>query len=167
MPLSKWNELELCGRGLKGKREYRRFQSVWLCLKHGKTQQEVANLLNLHVRTVRKHNERYRLEGLSAFLPRVPGPKAPRYMSQEHEAQLLSGLQEQARQGVWVAATLLRQAYEAAAGRPVARSTLYLVLHRQGWSKKRPRPRHPQADVEAQEDFKKTGVTDSRDCYNC
>lgn len=72
--MSELDALEASGKKLTGKREYRRFQRVWLCIKDGKTQQQVAELLNLYVRPDRKHNERYRNEGLSGFAPCVPGP---------------------------------------------------------------------------------------------
>ena len=50
----------------------------------------------------------------------------------------------------------VQQAFEAQIGQEVDDSTIYRLLHRHGWRKLMPRPRHPQASQEAQEQFKKT-----------
>src|SRR4051794_21170266 len=46
-------------------------------------------------------------------------------------------------------------AYEKALGRPVHPSLVYRALHRQGWRKMMPRPKHPQASEEGRAAFKK------------
>ena len=43
-----------------------------------------------------------------------------------------------------------------ASGTHVDDSTIYRLLHRHGWRKLTPRPRHPKSDLETQEQFKKT-----------
>ena len=40
-------------------------------------------------------------------------------------------------------------------GRTVSDDYIYDLLHRQGWGKVAPRPRHPKSEPEAQEEFKK------------
>jgi transposase len=50
----------------------------------------------------------------------------------------------------------VQAAYEAAIGRPVHHSVVYRALHRHGWRKIVPRPRHPKADEAARETFKKS-----------
>ncbi len=47
-------------------------------------------------------------------------------------------------------------AFEARVGHEVDESTIYRLLARHGWRKLMPRPRHPKADPQAQEQFKKT-----------
>lgn len=49
----------------------------------------------------------------------------------------------------------IHKAHCAALGRDIPLSTTYRLLHRHGWRKIMPRPRHPKADQEAQADFKK------------
>ena len=44
----------------------------------------------------------------------------------------------------------------AKVGHEVDESTIYRLLNRHGWRKLMPRPRHPQADLQEQEEFKKT-----------
>lgn len=51
----------------------------------------------------------------------------------------------------------VHQAHCEALGRKIPLSTTYRLLHRHGWRKIMPRPRHPKADEEARASFKKTG----------
>ena len=48
------------------------------------------------------------------------------------------------------------RAFEARVGHEVDNSTIYRLLARHGWRKLMPRPRHPKADPQAQEQFKQT-----------
>ena len=50
----------------------------------------------------------------------------------------------------------IKKAYEAKVGKEVAESTIYRLIARQGFRKIVPYKRHPKADVEEQEAFKKT-----------
>lgn len=147
--------LEARGEKIKGRREYRRLQSVLLRAKEGKTAEEIAGILNIHPRTVEKHHRRYFEEGLQAFKVQKTGPKGPRLLSAEAEKELLKKLELKAAQGGILTGEQVRKAYEREAGQPMALSTIYVVLQRNGWSKKRPRPRHPQGDEEAKSLFKK------------
>ena len=49
----------------------------------------------------------------------------------------------------------IKKAYEQELGKSVPKSTVYRMLARHNWRKIVPRPRHPKADIEAQEAFKK------------
>jgi transposase len=147
--------LEYRGKTIKGRREYRRLQSVLLRAKDGKTAEEIAEILEIHPRTVEKHHQRYFEEGLQSFEVKETGPKAPRLLSSESEKAVLENLESMAMQGKILSVFQIKEAYEQAVGRPVALSTTYVMLHRNGWSKKRPRPRHPNGDEEAKSLFKK------------
>jgi transposase len=73
----------------------------------------------------------------------------------EQEKELLAPFLEPAEaRGVLVVAPV-PAAYEQRLGRPVHHSVVYRALHRQGWRKVQPRPRHPKADAAVQEEFKK------------
>jgi hypothetical protein len=50
----------------------------------------------------------------------------------------------------------LKAASEKAIGHETSDSTIYNVLARHGWRKLMPRPYHPQRDLAAQQEFKKT-----------
>jgi transposase len=149
-------QLEALGKQLKGKTEYRRLQCVLLRVKHSKGVDEISDMLQIHRRTVYKHQERYRLEGLAAFKTLKPGVKeGPRLMSAEEEKTLLQSLETKAKEGQLLTGMQVKQAIEEKLGKPVGLGTAYLVLHRNGWSKQQPRPRHPKGDEEAKRLFKK------------
>lgn len=156
--------LEAKGRRIKGRREYRRLESVLLRAKEGKTAEEIAVILKIHPRTVEKHHERYFKEGLAAFEAKSPGKVGPRLMSAEEEKALFKTLEEKAQRGEWLNAAQVKPLYEEKAGKAIGESTIYKILYRNQWSKKRPRPKHPKGDPEAQSLFKKTPRNHSFDC---
>jgi transposase len=148
--------LEAKGRQIKGRREYRRLQSVLLGAKENKTPETIAKELGLHPRTIYKHQQRYLAEGFSAFEQGVPGPKGPRLLKTEEEMKLFASFKEEASQGQLLNVVKIKACFEETLGKPCATSTIYLAIHRNNWSKKQPRPRHPQGDEEAKCLFKKT-----------
>jgi len=77
-------ELEEKAPKIKTRREYKRFQSVLLRVKEGKTSDEIGLLLQIHPRTARKHyRRRYLQEGLTAFDSNKAGPKDNRLFKRE------------------------------------------------------------------------------------
>lgn len=150
-------QLEELSKQLKGKKEYRRLQCVLLRAKYQKNAAEIAEFLQIHKRTVYKHQERYRLEGLATFETRKPGPqRGPRLMSSDEEKALLKELEVKASEGQLLRGSQVKEACEEKIGKPVGKSTIYRLLHRNGWSKQQPRPRHPKGNEEAKSLFKKT-----------
>jgi transposase len=147
--------LEVRAPRIKGRKEYRRLQSVLLRAKENKSPEEIGKILGIHPRTVQKHQQRYFQQGLRAFESGVPGPKGPRLLKKEEEAALFESLQEEAATGQLLNATKIKIRFEEEAGKTCARSTIYLAIHRNQWSKKQPRPRHPKGDEEAKTTFKK------------
>ena len=150
--------LEATEKSIKGRREYVRLKSVLLRVRQGKTAKEIGDVLGLHPRTVEKHQERYFKEGLKAFEPKKPGPKkgeGPRLMSQEQEQAVLEKLESQASQGQVLTGAQVKEAIEKELGKTIGLTTSYTILHRNGWRKQSPRPKHPKGDDEAKLLFKK------------
>lgn len=150
--------IEAKGKKIKGRKEYRRLESVLLRAKEGKTAQEIALILRIHPRTVEKHHNRYFTEGLAAFDAKQPGIQkgALRYTTIEKEKALFTELKKKAEQGELLTAGQIKPVYEKQIGRRIGKSTIYKVLKRNDWSKKQPRPRHPQGNDAEKEAFKKT-----------
>ena len=150
--------LEATEKSIKGRREYVRLQSVLLRARQNKTAKEIGKVLNLHPRTIEKHHEQYFKEGISAFEPKQPGPKqgeGPRLMSQEQEQAVLEKLESQASQGQVLKGAQVKEAVEKELGKTIGLTTSYTILHRNGWRKQSPRPKHPKGDDEAKVLFKK------------
>jgi transposase len=97
----------------------------------------------------------YNRLGAAAIETPGKGGRNNSYISLEAEKEFLSGFIEQAAAGV-VTTTKIKQAFEELVGFEVDKSTIYRMLKRQEWRKVMPRPSHPEADLEAQEAFKKT-----------
>jgi len=148
--------LEERGKKIKGRREYRRLQSVLMRAREKKTAEEIAAILGIHARTVEKHHQRYFEEGMKAFEARKPGPTGPRILSVLAERDLFETLRDEAAKGKLVNASRIKTYFEEKAGQSCANSTVYRAIHRNQWSKKNPRPRHPRGNEEAKCLFKKT-----------
>ena len=120
--------LEAQAAKIKGRREYRRLQSVLLRAKENKSPQEIAKMLGIHARTVQKHHQSYFQKGMRAFEEGIPGPKGPRLLKREEEAALFVSLQEEAATGQLLNATKIKARFEEKAGKTCATSTIYHTI---------------------------------------
>ena len=73
----------------------------------------------------------------------------------EREAQILDEALKDAMRGGVVVVPPLREQIAQRLGKPVALSTIYRMLARNGWRKLAPDTAHPQGDAAAREDWKK------------
>lgn len=73
----------------------------------------------------------------------------------EREAQILDEVLKGAMRGGVVVVPPLREQIAQRLGKPVALSTIYRMLARNGWRKLAPDTAHPQGDAAAREDWKK------------
>ena len=100
---------------------------------------------------------RYRRGGVDALVPkRQPG--APRRLSGEQEAQLCAMLEAGPPPEEQIAAyngPILKERIEQRFGKVYSLAGIYKLLHRLGYNDLMPRPRHPDTDPAALEDFKK------------
>jgi transposase len=108
--------------------------------------------------SVRLHAEYFR-HG-EAVLPDKPkGGRHHANLTRPQEQKLLAPFLAQAEAGGVLVIAPVQAAYEQAVGRPVHSSVVYRALHRQGWRKIMPRPKHPKASEEVREAFKKSCPT--------
>lgn len=77
------------------------------------------------------------------------------YLSAQQEQAFLLPFVEKASQAGILLVSEIRQALDKELGRTTSIATTYNLLHRQGWRKLAPDKQHPQADAEAQEEWKK------------
>ena len=76
-------------------------------------------------------------------------------MTLEQEMQFLKPFFARAQAGTIATVAEIHCAFEDCIGHSVDESMIYRLLQRHGWRKVVPRPRHPKAQKEAQEAFKK------------
>ena len=142
--------------------ELREVQAVVLPLEMGLTLKQTAEATGRSVRWVSQARRGY-LEQAGSVLPSKPGKGGRRRqnMSPEAEARFLAPFLEEAKHGGVLVVNDIHRALQDTLGRKVALSSAYNLLHRHGWRKLAPLKRHVEADVAAQEDWKKNSASES------
>ncbi len=146
------DELNRFEKEIQDKRTYKRFLCVKLQRINGLPAREIAQQTGYNQRHVQRIQALARDHGLHALLP-AKRTGNHRLLPLEQEKTILEGCQ----QSVTVAPIVA--AFSQTLGRPVSDKTIYGLLKRHDWKAKRPRPRHPKADAEAQAFFKKPAGT--------
>ena len=112
---------------------------------------------NLSEIAIRKLISAYNKEGEAVFDVKGQGGRKNEILTFEEEVLFLKQFFDRAIKGQIATAEEIRKAFVKQTGRKkVAKSTIYDLLKRHGWSKKKARPSHPKSDKEAQATFKKT-----------
>lgn len=137
---------------------------VVLLAKQGFTAPEVATCTGMSRRAVQDWVARYNREGLNGLKTRPgQGRKPALTPTQTEQLRLRLDAGPLPEDGV---CTLrgkdVQRILEQEFGQLRSLNTVYVLLHQLGYSSLVPRPQHPQADPEAQEDFKKSLASDSR-----
>src|SRR5919202_163161 len=140
----------------KDRAEYQRIQCVWLRAALGLRATQIATALGWQVGSVRQVHSDYLRQGEVVRRSKPSGGRHRQNLTVEQEKELLLPFLQQAEAGGVLVVAPVPAAYEVAVGRPVHHSVVYRALHRQGWRKIMPRPKHPKASEEAQEAFKKS-----------
>ena len=130
-----------------------RLHALWL-LRQGEGPTAVAAVVGVSRNAVQQWLRWYRCGGLAAVRShRRGGPGKPSYLTPDQAEQLVAA----AAAGVFATAADVRDWLEARFGVVYTVGSLYTLLPRLGIRLKRPRPRHPQADPQAQTAWKKGG----------
>lgn len=151
------DELRREARSQKDARMRIRLQAVVLG-RQGRTAEEVADLLDVSRRAVQKWVHRYNRFGVDG-LRRRPGQGRREKLSLEEKDRLCSRIEAGPREDDEVCTLRgkdVQQIVKKEFGKLYRLSSVYALLHRLGYSCLMPRPRHRQADPQAQEAFKKT-----------
>lgn len=112
---------------------YQRIQCVLMRLTLGCSAAEIALLLGWAPSTVHTIHSRWARDGDAVFDLRPKGGRRNQNMSTEEEARLAAPFLRQEQETGHISIADLQRAYEARVGRPVAVSTIYRMLRRQGW----------------------------------
>ena len=136
--------------------EYQRIQCILIRATLGSSASQIAQLLGWSTATVHVLHSRFSKEGDAIFDLRGRGGRRHQHLSTDQEHNLLAPFVERAQAGGMLTVVEIQRAYQEQVGKAVAPSTIYRLLDRHGWRKVVPRPRHPKADVAAQDAFKKT-----------
>src|SRR5712692_8957840 len=118
--------------------------------------EEIARHCGVSKATVHALISSYNRQGIEAVETAGKGGRRSGYLSLEEERAFLAPFFGRAERGGLATTEEIWRAFEARVGHEVDDSTIYRLLNRHGWRKLMRRPRHPQADAQAQEHFKKT-----------
>jgi transposase len=140
----------------KTKADFRRVQCIWLRAAFAMSSDEVARAVGFSPATVKKLWSQYFSDGEEVLIGQGRGGRRRANLSLEEEQKLLVHFFDKAESGEVLVVNEVKAAYEKAVGRMVPKSTVYRMLARHGWRKIAPRPRHPKADPQKMEAFKKT-----------
>ena len=140
----------------KTKADFRRVQCIWLRALFGMSSDEVALAVGFSPATVKKLWSQYFSGGEEVLIGQGRGGRRRANLSLEEEQKLLVHFFDKAESGEVLVVNEVKAAYEKALGGTVPKSTVYRMLARHGWRKIAPRPRHPKADPQKMEAFKKT-----------
>ena len=115
----------------------------------------VAEYVGTTKGTVHQWVYQYNHAGPDGFTRRGRGGRRFGFLSLEEEAEFLNGIRSTAEQGGVINAFAIKEQVEERIVKKVSKDYLYDLLHRHGWRRIMPRPHHPKADKEKQEEFKK------------
>ena len=140
-------------------REHSRWLIVWNALVDPRPAKEIAVHTGVSVSTVHNVMSRYNRFGPTAVEGAEKGKRRRYYLSKDKEALFLEPFLELASKGEICVAGQIKRALEELLNHEVHHSTVYRMLHRNGWREIVPRPVHPKAKRETQEAFKKTSLS--------
>ena len=142
--------------------QLRQAQAVLLPLAFGLSLEQTARAIGVSVGWACQLRRRFIRQGGRGEADRAkPGGRRRENMTREEEAEFLERFFEKAKTGGILVVGEIKQALDQRLRRPVALASAYNLLHRHGWRKLAPDKRHPQADVAAQEAWKKNSPTSS------
>ena len=157
--LAPWlDEIELLNwmRDAEAAEECRKRLCVWLTHFGRFHAREIAEMLGVSLPSVWRWVSAFNRNGPSALDSEGRGGRRWAYLPKEQEEALLERFMARALAGDVITAKQLHAEVSRQVGREVSLAYVYKLLHRRGWRKLGPRPRHVKADVEGQEAFKRT-----------
>ncbi len=133
-----------------------RWLIIYNALVEPRKAEDIARHCGVSKATVHAVISSYNRQGVAAVETAGKGGRRSGYLSREEEREFLAPFFGRAEKGELATTAEIWHAFEARVGHQVDDSTIYRLLNRHGWRKLMPRPRHPKADLQAQEQFKKT-----------
>jgi transposase len=149
-------EAQLLAAQTENIQELRMAQAVLLPAVAQMTLKAVAKVLGVGRATVARLQSRFRHRKETArATPRPWGGRRRALMKPEEEQAFLASWKPKAEQGQLVVVTPLQVALQEKLGHRVKPSVLYRLLDRHGWRKVAPDTKHPKAQPDVQEEWKK------------
>jgi transposase len=151
-------ELQVWVREAPDRDAYQKRLSVWLTYIGPYHAHQVAEMLGVSRQAVWLWIGQYNRHGPSALERPGRGGRRWSFLTWKEEEDLLKPYRQKAAQGELVTAVAMWPEISKAVGRKVSLAYVYRLLHRHGWRKLGPRPRHVKSDPSRQEEFKKKAL---------
>lgn len=155
-------ELAVWVREAPSRDAYRRRLAIWLTYIGPFPAQQVATMLQVSKQAVWLWVGQYNREGPEGLERKGQGGRRWAYLSWVEEETFLESFLQRAAKGEIITAKQVLPELQKVTGKEISLAYVYRLLHRHGWRKLGPRPRHVKADPQAQEEFKKTSLQSSR-----
>jgi transposase len=144
-------------REVKGFWRVQRILVILSLQKQAQTSKQLSANFNLSEIAIRKLISDYNKRGLDAIDVKGQEGRKNEIMKIDDEKFFLKQFFDKALKGQIATAEEIRKAFiKETKRKKVAKSTIYDLLKRHGWTKKKARPAHPKSNKEEQERFKKT-----------
>jgi transposase len=144
--------------------ELRRAQAVVLPLEFGFSMERTAAIIGVSKGWANQLRTQFiRAGGERAYRKRERGGRRRENMSYEEEVAFLAPFLDKAAKGGILVVGEIKEELDKRLERRTALASTYNLLHRHGWRKLAPDTRHPKADSEAQEEWKKNSLSSSPD----
>ena len=140
----------------------KRRRAIWLTHTEKLSARKVAQILGVSTQAVWLWIAQYNQQGPEGLRRTGRGGRRWAWLSWEDEERFLQERQQAASRGQILTAPQLCAGLEKLTGRRVSLAYVYRLLHRHGWRKLGPRPRHPKAQPALQERFKKNSPRSSK-----
>jgi transposase len=138
----------------------------WMVIRHAlvapRPASEIAKVVGVATQTVHNLISAYNKKGIEAVEVQGRGQRQRAYLSKEEEKEFLFSFEKKALQGELTTVSEIKEALENKLEQEVDLSTVYRLLHRNGWGKKVPRQYNPKNKDSEQEAFKKSATGKSR-----
>ncbi len=148
-------EMQVWVREAPDKPSYEKRLAVWLTDMGRLPAHQVADFLCVSKQAVWLWIGQYNRQGPEGLERQGRGGRRWALLPWDKEESVLRHVEQRALAGEILTAKQLRTVVEQAVGQSVSLGYIYRLLHRHGWRKLGPRPRHPKAQPRAQEQFKK------------
>lgn len=139
----------------KDRAQFQRWQVIYITAFKSLEAKEVAAFVGVSVGTVHQWIHRYNHKGPEGLVKKSRGGRRRAILSIDEEKELLKRFEKDAKEGVIIVVKAIKERVEGMLGRIVSYDYIYDLLHRHGWKKVAPRPRHLKSDPEVHEEFKK------------
>lgn len=133
---------------------YRRWQTI-LLFATGTDIQKIPAIVQVSLVTVYKTIHRFNEGGVEAMKTKKRGGRKWGKVTLEKEKEILDELVSDSAKGLIVTAKTIKAKVEQILQKPASICYAYDMMERHGWRKVTPRPTHPKANKEKQEEFKK------------